>query len=139
MPKQTKTNEVVTPKTRKPRAKKVAAPPPAESAAAPAQPADGEMYLTHTEVLSLRLFHSEQERFSRQHTLVSIQRASYLKQVDPEGRLAKMEAELQQAAGAHQAAQKQYQEVVESAEKRLGIKLNEYTFDTDTGILRKVE
>lgn len=139
MPKLTKTDEVVTPKTRKPRTKKVAAPPPAESAAAPAQPADGEQYLTPTEVLSLRLFHSEQERFSRQHTLVSIQRASYLKQVDPEGRLAKMDSELQQAAGAHQAAQKQYQEVVEAAEKRLGIKLNEYTFDTDTGILRKVE
>lgn len=138
MPKPTKTDEVVTPKTRKPRAKKVAA-PPAETPAAPVQPADGERYLTPTEVLSLRLFHSEQERFSRQHTLVSIQRGSYLKQIDPEGRLAKMDAELQQAAGAHQAAQKQYQETVEAAETRLGIKLNEYTFDTDTGILRKVE
>ena len=133
MPKQTKTDEVVTPKTRKPRAKKAAAPAPEP------QHATDALYLTQTEVLRLRLFHSEQERFSRQHTLAAIQKASYIKQLDPEGRLAKMDSELQHAASAHQAAQKQYQETLQAAESRLGIKLNDYTFDTDTGILHKVQ
>jgi len=98
-----------------------------------------ELVLTEPEALKLRLFMSEQERFGRQYTLATIQRVSYLKQIDPEGRLTKIEQDMGLASGAAEAARKQYQEVLEAVEARLSIKLHDYSFDANTGVLHKVE
>lgn len=98
-----------------------------------------ELSLTQVETLSLRLFHSESERAQKAFTLAGINRASYLKQIDPQENLSKFEAEMRTAAAASEEARKQYQEVMQSAEARLSIKLSEYTFDGDTGLLRKIQ
>lgn len=98
-----------------------------------------ELTLTQVEALRLRLFHAEHERAGKAFTLAGINRASYLKQIDPQDNLSKLDAEMKAAAASAEEARKQYQETVETAEARLGIKLSEYTFDGDTGLLRKIQ
>jgi len=105
----------------------------------PASEQPGELYLSETEVLRLRLFHAEQERSLKAYTLATISRASYLKQVDPQDNLSKLDADIRSSAASSEEARKRYQETVQSAESRLGIKLTEYTFDGDTGLLRKIQ
>jgi len=105
---------------------------------APAQP-EAELVLTEPEALKLRLFMSEQERYGRQYTLATIQRASYLKQIDPNGQLEKLERDMGLASGSAEAARKQYQETIQAVEARLNIKLDGYSFNADTGVLNKVE
>jgi hypothetical protein len=107
---------------------------PAEQAEQPK-----ELSLTQVEVLSLRLYHSENERSQKAFTLAGINRAAYLKQIDPQENLSKFEAEMRASAAASEEARKRYQDVMQSAEARLGIKLSEYTFDGDTGLLRKIQ
>lgn len=132
----TKTTKTRKPAAPKKTAKKVATPEqPVTNAAEPME----FLSLTETETLKLRLFQSEQERYGRQYTLATIQRMSYLKQIDPEGRLAKIEQDMGLASGAAEAARKQYQEVIEAIESRLSIKLTDFSFDTDTGVLHKVQ
>lgn len=135
-----------TTKTKKPAAakkttqpKKVQAPQVEVPAATPQQSQGKELVLTEPETLKLRLFQSEQERYGRQYTLATIQRTSYLKQIDPNGQLAKIEQDMGLASGAAEAARKQYQEVIDAVEARLGVKLNDYSFDMNTGVLHKVE
>lgn len=106
---------------------------PTEAEVAPIK----ELYLSELEVLRLRLFHSERERASKSYTLANITRASYLKQIDPQDNLSKLDRDLRTAMSSIEDANKQYQEAMQSAEARLGIKLSEYTFDGDTGLLHK--
>lgn len=129
----TKTKKPAAPK-KKPAVKEAA--PVVTEAPVQAKP---ELVLTEPEALKLRLFMSEQERFGRQYTLATIQRAAYLKQIDPNGQLAKIEQDMGLASGSAEAARKQYQEVLEAVEARLGIKLTDYSFDANTGVLHKVE
>lgn len=98
-----------------------------------------ELCLTEVEVLRLRLFHAEQERSVKAYTLASINRASYLKQIDPQDNLSKLDADIRSSTASSEEARKRYQETVQSAESRLGINLTEYTFDGDTGLLRKIQ
>lgn len=128
-------------KTKKPAAPATKKKPAAKEAVAVEAPvqAKPELVLTEPEALKLRLFMSEQERFGRQYTLATIQRAAYLKQIDPNGQLAKIEQDMGLASGSAEAARKQYQEVLEAVEARLGVKLNDYSFDANTGVLHKVE
>lgn len=135
-----------TTKTKKPAAakkpthpKKAQVPQVEASKAAAQQSPAKDLVLTEPETLKLRLFQSEQERYGRQYTLATIQRVSYLKQIDPEGRLAKIEQDMGLASGAAEAARKQYQEVIEAVEARLSVKLHDYSFDMNTGVLHKVE
>lgn len=104
-----------------------------------AQESKPQLVLTEAETLKLRLFHSEQERFGRQYTLATIQRSSYLKQIDPNGQLEKIERDMGLASGSAEAARKQYQETIQGIEARLNIKLDGYSFDGNTGVLHKVE
>lgn len=130
-------------------AKKIATSSPAKKKAAPkakkvvtttpAPEATAELVLTEPEALKLRLFMSEQERFGRQYTLATIQRASYLKQIDPNGQLEKIERDMGLASGSAEAARKQYQDTLQAIEARLNIKLDGYSFNADTGVLHKVE
>ena len=97
------------------------------------------LQLTEVEVLKLRLFMTERDRFKQQKMLTNIKRLSYLKQVDPNDLLAKFDGELSALDAAVVQAEKQYQEVVEAVQSRLNLKLDEYTFDGQTGILRSVQ
>ena len=139
----TKTTKTKKPAAPKKTAKKVAPVEAAKSAAEAPVTTDAApmefLSLTEAETLKLRLFQSEQERYGRQYTLATIHRMSYLKQIDPEGRLAKMEQEMGLASGAAEAARKQYQEVIEAVEARLNIKLTDFSFDANTGVLHKVQ
>jgi hypothetical protein len=97
------------------------------------------MQLTEVEVLKLRLFMTEQERHARQKVISSIQRAAYLKQIDPQDILGQFDKQLAATDAANELAKKQYQATIEAVESRLQLKLTDYSFDSDTGLLHKVE
>jgi hypothetical protein len=97
------------------------------------------MQLTEVEVLKLRLFMTEQERHARQKVISSIQRAAYLKQIDPQDILGQFDKEFAATDAANELAKKQYQAIIEAVESRLQLKLTDYSFDSDTGLLHKVE
>ena len=98
-----------------------------------------EQYLTEVELLKFRLFMAEQQRAEALNTLATIKKLSYLKQIDPNDQLAKFDQELAALNQQRADAQKQYQETLEAAQSRLGLNLQDYTFDGQTGLLRKAQ
>jgi len=96
-----------------------------------------DLTLTNVERLSLRLFLSDMDRFSKAHNLAFVQRMGFIKQIDPDGTIARFDKELSVASQGVEEAGKQYQEVVSAVEKRLGISLKDFSFDADTGVLRR--
>lgn len=91
--------------------------------------------MTSEECLRIRLYESETVRYGMEAQLKQARRAAYLRQIDPNGELAKMEAEIKALSERSIGARKQYVNVVKAVEGRLSVKLSEYSFDDDTGIL----
>lgn len=91
--------------------------------------------LTAVERLELRLYESEAVRYAAEARLQQVKRDAYLRQIDPKGELAKMEAEIRGTAERSNVSRKRYVDVVKAVEGRLKVKLAEYSFDDETGVL----
>ena len=91
--------------------------------------------LSQEERLLLRLHESETVRWASEAHLRQGKKLSFLKQVDPQGLLGKMDEEIRAVAAKSQASKKQYEDVVKRIEERLKVKLADYSFDDETGAL----
>lgn len=91
--------------------------------------------MTSEECLRVRLYESETVRYGMEAQMKQARRAAYLRQIDPNGELAKMDAEIKALSERSVGARKQYINVVKAVEGRLNVRLSEYSFDDDTGVL----
>lgn len=109
------------------RKKRVAAPEPT----VPVLPA-----LTQEELLRLRLLDTE-ARLAQQEGLNSLhERATLIAKIDPQGRLAAIEAKRMSCGEREKAARHGYKEALEQASKRLGIDLSAgCAIDPQTGTI----
>ena len=68
-------------------------------------------------------------------TLLTAQRAALLAEIDPQGQLRKLEAEIAKRKAELVEVAQENAAVVKAVEARLGIRLAEYSFDDVTGTL----
>ena len=115
------------PKTRKPRAKKEAAPPVDPHAPTPA------LALTEMERLHLRTYLAEHRRYNAEATLRLLEKQSLLRQLDPDNKLALVDQAIRGATEMAARAQAQHNSTLADVEKRLGISNKDFSFDEDTG------
>jgi hypothetical protein len=97
-----------------------------------------EHQLKETELLKLKLYAAEAEKSSKHAQLLIAQREAYIRQVDPEGRIAKMAADIRLSTEESQEAGKRYQDAVAAVEARLKISLAAYSYDDETGSLTRI-
>lgn len=62
---------------------------------------------------------------------------SYIKSIDPEGKITKMQSEIQALVHNRDLIKKKYQDTLKEIESELGISMSDFSFDTETGILHK--
>lgn len=109
--------------------------PPPQIISDPEAAAPKLLALSEDERLRLRLYESEAARYGMEAQVRQARKAAYLRQIDPKGELAKMDTEMRGFAERSTMARKQYIDVVKAVEGRLNIKLENYSFDDDTGAL----
>jgi hypothetical protein len=122
------------PEAKAPDAVKTAKPPKAK-ARKPKEQKPQLLSLSQDELLKLRLHESETVRWASEAHLRQGKRNEFLRKVDPQGLLSKMDEEIRAVAQKSQQCRMAYQQVAASVEKRLNIKLAEYSFDDETGVL----
>lgn len=117
------------PKARKPKAKaKAKAPAPA--------PAEGSgLSLTESERLRLRTYFAEHKRHSAEATLRVLEKQALVRQLDPDNKLGLLDQAIRAASQEAARAQEQHTATMKEIEKRLGINIQEFSFDSDTGRL----
>jgi hypothetical protein len=98
-----------------------------------------QLYLSESEVLKIRLFEEETIASDATVKLLIYQKEAYLAKIDPEKKLSKLMKEIQSAAKKNADAKAKAIELKNSIESRLNIKLDEYSYNEETGQLQKPE
>lgn len=91
--------------------------------------------LTEVELHRILRFMAEVQISNGQIAAAQRAREEYLAQIDPEGKLKTIEFEINRASEVTQAKYEKYMKAVAEAEARLGIKLDSYTINDETGAL----
>lgn len=116
-------SENTNPKPRKPRAAKKGV----SVAEAPT------MSLTDSERLRLRTYIAENRRFNAEASMRLLEKHALVRQLDPDNKLGLLDQSIRNASEAAARAQQQHNEVLAEVEKRLGISVQNFSFDDETG------
>jgi hypothetical protein len=96
--------------------------------------------LTQEEILKLRLFSAELKLASQEGLTAGMERQALLAKIDPQGRLAQIDARRSSAAEHERQSRTQYTAILEAASKRLNIDLGSgCTIDPETGTVTVLE
>jgi hypothetical protein len=96
--------------------------------------------LTQEEILKLRLFSAELKLASQEGLTAGMERQALLAKIDPQGRLAQIDARRSSAAERERQSRTQYTAILEAASKRLNIDLGSgCTIDPETGTVTVLE
>ena len=95
--------------------------------------------LTREELFALQLAQFQARAYDAELQLEIIKRDAYLKQVDPQGQIARMAAFIRGRADEAATAKTAYAEAKKKIEERLKIDLKEWAYDDQTGLLTKVD
>lgn len=91
--------------------------------------------LSREEALEARALLAEADRDNLKIQLAVAQRREYIRQIDPENNLGKYETLMRESAESSARAKAKYNELFESVEKRLNIKMSDFSWDDETGLL----
>lgn len=91
--------------------------------------------LTEVELLRLDRGLAEQRAITAETNLLLRERMDLLAKIDPQGILKRLDAEIQKRKAEMASSRQRHEEVSATIEKRLGVKLAEYSFDDVTGTL----
>lgn len=94
--------------------------------------------LKETEVLSIKLFEAETRAATYAATIRQMEREAYLRKIDPENKLGKLEEEFRNFAKKANDYRGAYQRTITNIETRVGISMKDYTYDDETGVLHPV-
>jgi hypothetical protein len=97
-----------------------------------------QLSLKETEVLSLKLYEAETRAATYAATIRQMEREAYLRKIDPENKLGKLEEEFRGYAKKANDYRNLYQRTITNIETRVGISMKDYTYDDDTGMLHPV-
>lgn len=96
--------------------------------------------LTQEEILKLRLFSAELKLAGQEGLTAGMERQALLAKIDPQGRIAQIEARRNVAAEREEQARLQYRATLEAASKRLNLDLGSgCTIDPETGTVTVLE
>ena len=96
--------------------------------------------LTQEEVLRLRLLDTEARLASQEARSTVFERQAYLAHIDPQGRLAQIEAQIKLCFTRESESRKNYTDLLQAASKRLGLDLSSgCTLDPETGTVTVIE
>lgn len=96
------------------------------------------MKLTETEIWKFKFYQAEARRLQLEAQAAHSRKFAYLKQVDPEGRLAAFDREVADHCNAASQALAGHYDTVAEVQKRYKIDLAHYAWDDETGVLRPV-
>lgn len=99
----------------------------------------GVLALTDREMRLLEKAQFLGELSAAKYQLAQNARKELLAKIDPEGKLVALEKDMQRFVSEVQTAKQKYIAAVANIEARAGIKLQEYSWDEQTGILRKLD
>lgn len=91
--------------------------------------------LSKVQVMELRAYEAEAKVHELQSLLFQKHKEEVLRQLDPNGILAKLDNDINAFRKNAQDARKLYQEVMKNIETQLNIKLSDYSYDELTGQL----
>lgn len=112
--------------------------PVAEPVAQPEQEPMKLLSLKETEILSLKLYEAETRAATYAATIRQMEREAYLRKIDPENKLGKLEEEFRGYAKKANDYRGAYQRTITNIEARVGISMKDYTYDDETGVLHPV-
>lgn len=96
--------------------------------------------LTQEEILRLRLLDAESRLAAQEARNTGFERQAYLARVDPQGRIAQMDSEIRDSFAREAESRRNYQALLDSAGKRLGLDLRAgCTIDPETGTVTVLE
>ncbi len=96
------------------------------------------MRLDENTVLKLEKLSNQLRAVDSETVITGNLRQSYLQKIDPEQNLLKFDQKLEALRAERQKAQVQYVGLAKSIGDRLGITLSDYSYDDETGVLRKL-
>lgn len=96
---------------------------------------DTDLYLSDMERLELRALEAEAKLVQFESRALMTQRLEYLLKIDPDGKLAAMDRDIQSLNQQLQQKKQEYASTLKKVERRLGINMVEYSFDDETGLL----
>lgn len=102
---------------------------------APADVVPQQMALNEPERLRLRAYMAEFRRYNAEASLRLLEKQAYLRQLDPDNKLAVLDQAIRGVSESAAKAQQQYNETLAGVEKRLGISIKDFSFDDETGLL----
>lgn len=97
------------------------------------------LVLTEVELLKLTKMQALLQLHDARRSILARERADYLAAIDPERKLADYDARITEETKKSNDVVLQYRALIDSINERLGIDLNQYGFDDETGALQKVE
>ncbi len=98
-------------------------------------PSEVVLALSEHERLQLGMANAEMRAAAAEHTLLLRDRAVLLAKIDPEGTLRRLTEQLAVKKSDLEAARQLHLGAVSAIEQRLGVKLDEYSYDDVTGTL----
>ena len=91
--------------------------------------------LTEKELFRIRAYEAEYRRHNAEATVRAYEKQSLLRQLDPDNRLGLLDNAIRASSEQAALAQAQHRQALEDVQQRLGIKIEDYSYDSDTGKL----